>query len=256
MRAPTNNNKTQGIHGAFSAVDYSALPDPNIYAPEDGKVTSYGAAGTCGNNLQITSGGNVHGFCHLERATVAVGQWVSKGQVVGIMGYTGYTIPAGAAGRHLHWVVRRNGVYVYPPNLVNESSITQGSTVMNGDYVKNQYRYVAGREPSQGEVDFHVKNSTPQSLYDGFARHNELAVPKLQAQLNGLAKQVTELSTNVTSLQQQIQPLKTENDQLKVENAALKKVIADTPNTPPPDPDSVVITKNSLWDIFKGWFKK
>lgn len=149
MQVPTLNRVTQGRHGNYNAVDYSASPDPTIYAPEDGKITAYGASGTCGNRLELTAGGNRHGFCHLERPLVKVGQIVKRGQAIGIMGYTGYTIPSGPAGRHLHWVISRGGVYVYPPSLVNEAFIKQGSSsggqIMDNDTkVKNQYYTLRG----------------------------------------------------------------------------------------------------------------
>ena len=120
MRAPTNNRVTQGKHGTYNAVDYSWSPDPNIYAPENGTISFYANAGSCGNNLQMVGASGTHGFCHLERKTVGVGQKVTKGQVIGVMGYTGYTIPSGPNGRHLHWVLRKGNTYVYPPNYVNE----------------------------------------------------------------------------------------------------------------------------------------
>lgn len=121
MIAPTTNKVTQGKHGTYNAVDYSASPNSTFYAPENGKITAYGPSGTCGNRLELTAGSNRHGFCHLERSLVSVGQIVKKGQAIGIMGYTGYTIPSGPAGRHLHWVINRGGVYIYPPSLVNEA---------------------------------------------------------------------------------------------------------------------------------------
>jgi hypothetical protein len=159
MKAPTNNSVTQGKHGTYNAIDYSAYPDPNIYAPEDGKITFYQNSGNCGNNLHLTSGGNVHGFCHLERATVNVGDVVKKGQVIGIMGYTGYTEPAGPAGRHLHWVVRQGSTYIYPPTLVNES-FNQGD-VMNNEAGTEMYRTALHREPENGSVTGQWNGQTP-----------------------------------------------------------------------------------------------
>lgn len=120
MRAPTTNPVTQGKHGNYNAIDYSYLPDSYIYAPEAGQITFYANAGDCGNNLQLTAGNRVHGFCHLQNALVTVGQKVTKGQKIGIMGYTGYTIPKGPAGRHLHWIIRVDNSYIYPPSLVTE----------------------------------------------------------------------------------------------------------------------------------------
>lgn len=126
MQRPTPNRISQTQHTVYKAVDYSASPDPTIYAPEDGKITAYGPSGTCGNRLELTAGGNRHGFCHLEKPLVSVGQTVKRGQRIGVMGYTGTTIPVGPNGRHLHHVILQNGSYVYPPNLVNQEFIKEG----------------------------------------------------------------------------------------------------------------------------------
>lgn len=152
MQAPTTNRTTQGKHGNYNAVDYSASPDRNIYAPEAGKITAYGASGTCGNRLELTAGANRHGFCHLERPLVSVGQTVKQGQAIGIMGYTGYTIPAGAAGRHLHWVINRGGRYVYPPSLVTTTNVTQGEEMFKTDAeVKEAYLLLRGNVGTAAE---------------------------------------------------------------------------------------------------------
>lgn len=128
MQVPTKNRVTQGKHGQYNAVDYSAKTllgtwRKTFYAPEAGKITAYGKSGQCGNRLELTAGSNRHGFCHLEKKLVNVGATVKRGQAIGVMGYTGYTIPAGVNGSHLHWVINRNGKYIYPPTLVNQSFI-------------------------------------------------------------------------------------------------------------------------------------
>ena len=126
MQVPTKNRVTQGRHGQYNAVDYSAKTllgtwRKTFYAPEAGKITAYGASGSCGNRLELTAGSNRHGFCHLEKKLVKVGQNVKRGQAIGVMGYTGYTIPKGVGGTHLHWVINRSGKYIYPPTLVNQA---------------------------------------------------------------------------------------------------------------------------------------
>lgn len=155
MIAPTNNGITQGKHGTYNAVDYSSSPDANIYAPEDGTIVSYANNGNCGNNLQMNGANGRHGFCHLERATVSAGQAVKKGQVIGVMGYTGYTIPAGPGGRHLHWVLNKNGVYVYPPSFVNEvrgATAPGGNSMFQNDAeVKEAYLFLRGNEGTPAE---------------------------------------------------------------------------------------------------------
>jgi len=128
VQAPTKNPKTQGKHGQYNAVDYSSKDrlwrwNKTFYAPEAGKITAYGASGTCGNRLELTAGKNRHGFCHLEKPLVKKGQSVKRGQAIGAMGYTGYTIPSGVGGTHLHWVIAQGTKYIYPPTLVNQSFV-------------------------------------------------------------------------------------------------------------------------------------
>ena len=127
IQPPTNNTISQGIHGRYNAVDYRArtrwsptMNRKNIYAVEDGKITSYAYSGTMGNRLELTStdGRRRWGMGHLERAIVTSGN-VKRGQLIGVMGHTGYTIPKGYYGTHLHLVCLSNGSYVYPPTLIN-----------------------------------------------------------------------------------------------------------------------------------------
>lgn len=120
MQTISENKITQGEHGQFHAVDIGPSPDIFYYAPEDGTITGVGDSGTCGFRLGMNGATGAHGFCHNEEIYVTVGQKVRRGQKLAKMGYTGYTIPAGPQGRHVHWVILRNGVYVYPPNLVDE----------------------------------------------------------------------------------------------------------------------------------------
>lgn len=134
MRAISPNRITQGQHGASKAVDYGASPDINIYAPEDGTVVSYGQQGAVGTvndagiALRLQGASGLHQFAHTEASYVSVGQRVSKGQPIAKMGYTGYTIPKGPAGRHCHWWIQTSNGFVYPPNLINEPFGSQGGS--------------------------------------------------------------------------------------------------------------------------------
>jgi murein DD-endopeptidase MepM/ murein hydrolase activator NlpD len=49
-------------------------------------------------------------YAHMQaRYPVSLGEWVNAGQVVGFEGNTGHS-----TGAHLHWAVRRNGIFVNP----------------------------------------------------------------------------------------------------------------------------------------------
>lgn len=129
IQAPSSNYVSQGLHGPYNAVDYAArtsrlspvMNSKNIYATEDGTITSYGWHATMGNRLELTSadGKRRWAFGHLETARVSNGQVVKRGQLIGIMGHTGATSPRGYYGTHLHVVCYTNGRYVYPPTLMN-----------------------------------------------------------------------------------------------------------------------------------------
>lgn len=130
IQPPTGNYVSQGLHGQYNAVDYAArtsrliplMNSKNIYAVEDGTITAYGLSGTMGNRLELTSadGARRWGMGHLENTTIKVGTVVKRGQLIGVMGNTGLTSPAGYYGTHLHLVCLTGGKYIYPPTLMNK----------------------------------------------------------------------------------------------------------------------------------------
>lgn len=76
-----------------------------------GKQGSCGCGGGYGNYVWINHGnGKETIYAHLTSLVVSPGQYVSKGQLVGYVGSTGYS-----TGPHLHFECRYNGVK-YDPN--------------------------------------------------------------------------------------------------------------------------------------------
>lgn len=136
MQKPTLNRITQGQHLTSKAVDYAAGPDSTAYAPEDAIIESYGQRGTpgtkddAGNALRFKGATGLHQFAHLEKSYVKAGDKVKRGQPLAKMGYTGYTIPKGPGGAHLHYWVQTPRGYVYPEQLYNEPFIKLGDEVM------------------------------------------------------------------------------------------------------------------------------
>jgi peptidase M23 len=51
-------------------------------------------------------------LCHLSGRVISDGQYVSRGDVVGYTGSTGY-----ATGPHVHFQVARDGTYIDPMTL-------------------------------------------------------------------------------------------------------------------------------------------
>jgi murein DD-endopeptidase MepM/ murein hydrolase activator NlpD len=81
-----------------------------IFAAEGGVVVSAGPRGGYGNATVIDHGGGMATlYAHQSRIGVSPGQRVSRGQVIGAVGSTGYS-----TGPHLHFEVRINGSPVDP----------------------------------------------------------------------------------------------------------------------------------------------
>ena len=84
------------------------------YAAEAGKVVIAGWSNSAGNWVVINHGnGLVTKYMHHSSLCVSVGQYVSKGQQIGVTGNTG-----NSAGVHLHFQVEVNGKAVDPFNYL------------------------------------------------------------------------------------------------------------------------------------------
>lgn len=92
-------------------IDYGAPSGTPIYATHSGKIISAGSGGSAwGNQVLIAgSGGITTRYAHQSRVAVRSGQQVTKGQLIGYVGSTGY-----ATGPHLHYAVYVNGKPVNP----------------------------------------------------------------------------------------------------------------------------------------------
>jgi len=100
---------TQGLHW-YNAIDFShkgiSCGEP-VLASAGGIIQKIGYHRIAGNYIRILHpNGVVTFYGHLSKIIVSVGQKVSQGQIIGYIGHTGYTIPTGPAGCHLHFEVR------------------------------------------------------------------------------------------------------------------------------------------------------
>jgi len=98
---------SQGLHW-FNAVDFNnnRCGDP-VFAAAGGEVQRVGSGSVSGNFVRILhNNGAITYYGHLSGIVVQAGQKVDQGQVIGYVGHTGYTIPAGEAGCHVHFDVR------------------------------------------------------------------------------------------------------------------------------------------------------
>lgn len=102
QRYGSSVNPLYGSSGFHPGIDLAISSGTPIRAPADGKVVLAEAYGGYGN-FTILDHGNGIGTCYGHQTAFAVqeGEFVTKGQVIGYVGSTGYS-----TGPHLHWEVR------------------------------------------------------------------------------------------------------------------------------------------------------
>ena len=106
--------------GGHRGTDFAAPGGTEIYAIADGIVTDATYHYSWGNYVQIYHGKDDQGstystlYAHMiSTPIVSAGQTVTKGQVIGYVGSTGYS-----TGNHLHLEMKINGVLVNAANWI------------------------------------------------------------------------------------------------------------------------------------------
>jgi murein DD-endopeptidase MepM/ murein hydrolase activator NlpD len=102
---------------AHLGVDYAAPTGTPAQTVGEGTVEFAGVQGGYGNTVIVNHGGN-HStvYAHLSKIQVRQGQAVSKGQVVGLVGSTGWS-----TGPHLHFEFRVNGAHTDPDKVIQQA---------------------------------------------------------------------------------------------------------------------------------------
>jgi murein DD-endopeptidase MepM/ murein hydrolase activator NlpD len=99
------------MHRGIDIANHSGTP---IIATADGVVRDTSRVAGMGRLITIDHGfGFKTRYGHLSEITVKNGQRVKRGDVVGLMGSTGYS-----TGPHLHYEVLRNGQFINPTKYI------------------------------------------------------------------------------------------------------------------------------------------
>lgn len=112
------NDPFTGYKQMHRGIDISNHTGTPIIAPADGKVKLTSKSGKMGMMLVIDHGyGFQTRYGHLSKIQVKRGQNVKRGDVIALIGSTGYT-----TGPHLHYEVIRNGKFYNPMSyILNEN---------------------------------------------------------------------------------------------------------------------------------------
>lgn len=110
-----------GVWRLHDGVDIGAACRQPVYAAQSGYVTrvEYGYSGGSGNNVLIDHG-MIDGarimsrYLHLTSFSVKPGDFVQRGQQIGLVGSTGLSVSC-----HLHFIVYRDGQTINPVPFLN-----------------------------------------------------------------------------------------------------------------------------------------
>ncbi len=105
------NNSTKSYH---TGIDFKAPLNTKIKASNNGVVRISKNRFYAGNSIIIDHGHGVYTcYFHLNKMFVSVGDFVQKGDIIGLSGTTGRS-----TGPHLHFATFVNGVQVNPTTLL------------------------------------------------------------------------------------------------------------------------------------------
>lgn len=97
-------------NGGHKGIDLRAPRGTQIFAVASGKVVFSGYDGSYGNCVRIDHGnGLITTYAHASSLCVRAGETVNAGEVIALVGSTGYS-----TGNHLHFEVNCNGARVNP----------------------------------------------------------------------------------------------------------------------------------------------
>jgi murein DD-endopeptidase MepM/ murein hydrolase activator NlpD len=98
-------------------IDIANNEGTKIYAPNNGKIVSDQPFMVHGETIIIDHGQNIFSIlCHLKRKLKRRGEYIKKGEVIGILGQTGLS-----TGPHIHWSLCIGGVRVDPLQAIAQT---------------------------------------------------------------------------------------------------------------------------------------
>lgn len=109
----TRQDPFEGHAANHRGLDFAGALGSQVLAVAEGVVTRVEKVSGYGNLVEIKHGEYVTRYAHNQSALVAVGERVSRGQPIALMGSTGRS-----TGPHVHFEVLQNGRHVNPLKFI------------------------------------------------------------------------------------------------------------------------------------------
>ena len=110
ITSPFGDDYLNGAWRTHNGVDIGASYGTSIYAADGGEVVSSTYSSSYGNYVMINHGdGRFTLYAHMSERLVSVGDSVYQGEVIGLVGSTGYSF-----GAHVHFEIIEGGAYQNP----------------------------------------------------------------------------------------------------------------------------------------------
>ena len=111
------------VYKTHSGVDIGAAYGSNVLAADTGTVVTATYSSSYGYYVVLNhGGGNTTLYAHMSKIKVSVGETVTQGQVIGLVGSTGVS-----TGPHLHYEIRINGNRVNPLDYYSNYTISDSA---------------------------------------------------------------------------------------------------------------------------------
>jgi len=112
-----HNDPFTGSYQPHNGVDIAAPKGTSVYATADGIVSNTSYQSGLGNTILIDHGfGMTTCYGHLSKIKVTIGSRVGRGDIIGLVGSTGYS-----TGPHVHYEVRSHGRAIDPSRFIVKS---------------------------------------------------------------------------------------------------------------------------------------
>ena len=168
VSSPFGNRTLNGAADYHKGLDLVALDDITVRAPCDGVIGSSliitdrtNLTWQWGNYIRLDTADGLHIYmCHLASRAVEAGRRVKKGDVLGVMGNTGYSF-----GAHTHFEVRNGKNESINPCQFLGIENKQGNVYVNNNMAEN-------KEESKTNSTTTGNNST--DIEDGEMIYNKL----------------------------------------------------------------------------------